>query len=96
MFAFRTAASNSSWSSTKDGFAGGTEVEDSLIGFLQAQELVAFLSESVEAAKRAVEVSLIQYREGAADYTRVLTRSSSSCRLRIAWYRAGVPFPQSH
>lgn len=69
------------------------EVEDSLIGFLQAQELVAFLSESVEAAKRAVEVSLIQYREGAADYTRVLNSQQFLVQAedRLVQSRGAVP-----
>lgn len=48
------------------------EVEDALIGFLRSQEEEALLSESVHAAKRSVEISMIQYREGIASYQRVL------------------------
>lgn len=48
------------------------EVEDSLAGFLGAKAATAYLGESVESAERAVELSLIQYREGAVDYQRVL------------------------
>ncbi len=48
------------------------EVEDAMVGFLRAQEEVRFLSDSVEAAKRSVELSMIQYREGLVDYQRVL------------------------
>ena len=33
---------------------------------------MTFLTESVEASKRSVDLSLIQYRDGAIDYTRVL------------------------
>ncbi len=48
------------------------EVEDAIVAFLRTQEQAKFLSESVESAKRSVELSLIQYREGATDYQRVL------------------------
>ena len=48
------------------------EVEDALVGFLRAKEQVGFLSESVDAAQRSVELALLQYREGVADYQRVL------------------------
>ena len=48
------------------------EVEDAIVAFLRTQEQARFLSESVESAKRSVELSLIQYREGASDYQRVL------------------------
>lgn len=48
------------------------EAEDAMTGFLRSREEVAFLSESQEAARRAVDLALIQYREGATDYTTVL------------------------
>jgi NodT family efflux transporter outer membrane factor (OMF) lipoprotein len=48
------------------------EVEDSLVGFLRSQEEEALLSESVKAAKRSVEIAMIQYREGIESYQRVL------------------------
>lgn len=48
------------------------EVEDALVGFLLSQDQVSLLQESVDAAKRAVDLSYVQYREGAVDYTRVL------------------------
>lgn len=48
------------------------EVEDALVGFLRAQEQVVFLDESVEAGKRSVDLALLQYGEGIADYQRVL------------------------
>jgi NodT family efflux transporter outer membrane factor (OMF) lipoprotein len=56
------------------------EVEDALVGYLLGAEKVKRLAESVDAAKRSVELSLIQYREGAADYTRVLTTQQSKLR----------------
>ena len=43
-----------------------------MVGFLNSKEQVVFLSDSVNASKRSVELSLIQYREGVADYQRVL------------------------
>jgi NodT family efflux transporter outer membrane factor (OMF) lipoprotein len=49
------------------------EVEDALVGFLQAQEQVGFLEQSVEAAQRSVELALLQYQEGIVDYQRVLS-----------------------
>jgi len=48
------------------------EVEDALIGFLKAQERSASLQRSVVAAQRAVHLSMIQYREGAENFQRVL------------------------
>jgi NodT family efflux transporter outer membrane factor (OMF) lipoprotein len=39
------------------------EVEDALIAFLRNRDRVATLSASVEAARRAVEISIVQYRE---------------------------------
>jgi len=53
------------------------EVEDGMVGFLRNQVREAFLTESVDAAQRSVDLSLIQYREGAVDYQRVLDSQSS-------------------
>jgi NodT family efflux transporter outer membrane factor (OMF) lipoprotein len=48
------------------------EVEDAMVAFLRTQEETKFLSSSVQAYKRSVELSMIQYREGLVDYQRVL------------------------
>jgi NodT family efflux transporter outer membrane factor (OMF) lipoprotein len=48
------------------------EVEDAMVGFLRTKEEARFLSSSVQAYKRSVELSMIQYREGLVDYQRVL------------------------
>ncbi len=48
------------------------ETEDAMVAFLRSQEEVKFLSESVQAAMRSVDLSMIQYREGLVDYQRVL------------------------
>ena len=78
------------------------EVEDTLTGFLKAQEATGFRQNSVSAAQRSVEIALTQYLEGAVDYQRVLdtqrallqeqntlalTRSSIATNL-IALYKA--------
>jgi NodT family efflux transporter outer membrane factor (OMF) lipoprotein len=49
------------------------EVEDAIAAYLGTQRQVTFLQGSVEAATRAVELADFQYREGATDYTRVIT-----------------------
>jgi len=48
------------------------EVEDGIVAFIKAHEQKDYLSESVKAAKRSVELANTQYVEGLADYTRVL------------------------
>jgi len=47
------------------------DVESGLSGFLRSREQAAFLAASVSAAQRTVELSLIQYRQGAVDFLRV-------------------------
>jgi len=49
------------------------EVEDNLVAFLKAQERARFLSDSVAAALRSLELAVLQYREGITDFTTVLT-----------------------
>lgn len=53
------------------------DVEDALIGYLRGTEQVQRLTESVAAANRAVEISLVQYRQGATDFTSVLNTQQS-------------------
>lgn len=48
------------------------EVEDAMVAFVRSKEQVGFLAESVDAATRSVDLSMIQYREGLADFQRVL------------------------
>jgi outer membrane protein TolC len=50
-----------------------SEVEGALSGFLRGRERAASLSQSVASAEREVELSLIQYRQGAVDFLRVNT-----------------------
>jgi len=49
------------------------EVEDALIAFLRAQERAGFLVQSAAAAKRSLDLAVLQYREGVKDFTTVLT-----------------------
>jgi NodT family efflux transporter outer membrane factor (OMF) lipoprotein len=69
------------------------EVEDGLVAFLKGQQRVALLSRSVDAARRTVELAAIQYREGATDYTTVLTAQQSLLgeEDRLALTQGGVP-----
>ena len=48
------------------------EVEDNLVGFVGSQNQAALLADAVKASQRSVELSLIQYRDGAVDYQRVI------------------------
>ncbi len=48
------------------------EVESSLEGFLRSKQQVTALTESVDAARRAVDLAQTQYREGNISYTLVL------------------------
>ena len=53
------------------------EVEDAMIGFLNDERAVAFQQGAVKAAQRSVEIALVQYREGAVDFQRVLDAQRS-------------------
>ncbi|MGI9304310.1 MAG: efflux transporter outer membrane subunit [Gammaproteobacteria bacterium] len=61
------------------------EVEDAMVGFLRSQEQVSFLTDSVDAADRAVDISLIQYRDGAVDYQRVLDSQNTLVAQQDLW-----------
>lgn len=56
------------------------EAEDAMTGFIRTQEKVGYLRNGVDAAQRAVDIALLQYQEGAADYTRVLNTQESLFR----------------
>jgi NodT family efflux transporter outer membrane factor (OMF) lipoprotein len=53
------------------------EVEDALAGFLNAQQGAVLGQRSVDAAQRSVRIAVVQYREGAVDYQRVLDAERS-------------------
>ena len=49
------------------------EVEDALIAFLKAQDRAEYLARSAEAAKRSLEIAILQYQQGTKDFTTVLS-----------------------
>jgi len=49
------------------------EAEDALVAFLRTQERADFLAKSATAAKRSLDLAVLQYREGVKDFTTVLT-----------------------
>lgn len=69
------------------------EVEDALSGFLRSQEQVRSLEGGVEAAKRAADLSVVQYRAGATDYTPVLDsqRTLVQAQDKLKQSRGDVP-----
>jgi NodT family efflux transporter outer membrane factor (OMF) lipoprotein len=48
------------------------EVDDGMTGYLRQQDAAVFAQNAVTAAELGVKLSLVQYREGAVDYQRVL------------------------
>lgn len=64
------------------------EVQDGLLGFLRTQEQVGFLEEAANASERAAELALVQYRQGATDYTRVLNTQTSLLQQQDALTRS--------
>ena len=48
------------------------EVEDAMIAFLRTQEEERYLAQSATASRRAVDLAMLQYREGLTSYQRVL------------------------
>jgi NodT family efflux transporter outer membrane factor (OMF) lipoprotein len=53
------------------------EVENSLIGFLRAQQSVKYLATSADAATQSLELVRLQYKEGQTDFNRVLNVEQS-------------------
>ena len=64
------------------------EAEDAMTGFIRTREQVGHLRKGVSAAQRAVDIALLQYQEGAADYTRVLNTQESLFREQEREVRA--------
>jgi NodT family efflux transporter outer membrane factor (OMF) lipoprotein len=69
------------------------EVEDGLVGFLKAQQRTDFLELSAAAAKRAVDLATLQYREGIADFTTVLVAEQNLLQQQdaLAVSRGDIP-----
>jgi NodT family efflux transporter outer membrane factor (OMF) lipoprotein len=64
------------------------EVEDGLASYLAALRSTDYLRDSVKAAQRAVDLSMIQYREGAVDFQRVLDSQQRLLRAQDAYTRS--------
>ncbi len=73
--------------------AAQREVEDALSAFVEDPAAVQHLSDAAAAARRSVELALIQYREGATDYTTVLTAQQNQLRIedQLTSARGNVP-----
>ncbi|MEM9660305.1 MAG: TolC family protein, partial [Planctomycetota bacterium] len=52
------------------------EAEDAIVAFLESQQIVAVLQESVDALVKACDVAMVQYRNGQVDYNRLATLQS--------------------
>ena len=61
------------------------EVEDGISSYLGGQDQRAYLEDSVKAAQRSVDLALVQYREGAVDYQRVLDTQQTLLRVQDAY-----------
>jgi len=61
------------------------EVEDALSIYIGGRQQSDHLAESVKAAQRSVQLALVQYREGAADYQRVLDTQQTLLRVQDAY-----------
>jgi NodT family efflux transporter outer membrane factor (OMF) lipoprotein len=53
------------------------EVEDNLVAFLRFQERARLLARSTASAKKALDIAVMQYRQGITDFTTVLTSQQS-------------------
>lgn len=69
------------------------EVEDALVAFVKSDDAVTYLEKAVKASKRSLELSVIQYREGATDFTTVLTSEQALLRQQdqLTAARGNVP-----
>ncbi len=56
------------------------EVEDNLVAFLKFQERADFLGRSTEAAKKALDLAILQYQQGIKDFTTVLVAQQELLR----------------
>jgi NodT family efflux transporter outer membrane factor (OMF) lipoprotein len=60
------------------------EVEDGLVGYLKSKEATVFSQNAAEAAQRSADLAMVQYREGAVDYQRVLDAQRSLLQEQIS------------
>jgi outer membrane protein TolC len=69
------------------------EVENGLVSFVKSRERARLLGEAADAAKRSADLALVQYREGATDYTTVLTAQQNLLSVQdgLAEARGSIP-----
>jgi NodT family efflux transporter outer membrane factor (OMF) lipoprotein len=69
------------------------EVENGLSAFIDSKAAVVYLKEAVEAAEGALRIATIQYKEGTADFTTVLTAEQNllSAQNNLAIATGDVP-----
>lgn len=69
------------------------EVADGIVLFIQSKQAVIYLNESVKAAEGALRIAIIQYRQGIADFTTVLTAEQNlfSAQNNLAIATGQVP-----
>jgi NodT family efflux transporter outer membrane factor (OMF) lipoprotein len=69
------------------------EVEDARSGFAAAQQTLLQLDDADKSARRATELALVRYKEGASDYTTVLTAQQLQLQIEdaLASARGAVP-----
>jgi len=64
------------------------EVEDAMVGFIQAREESGIRAEGAQSAKRSTEISNIQYREGSVDFQRVIDSERALVLQQDLWTQA--------
>lgn len=69
------------------------EVEDARAGFAAAQAALATLVDAAASARRTTELAIVRYKEGASDYTTVLTAEQLELQIEdaLASARGAVP-----
>jgi NodT family efflux transporter outer membrane factor (OMF) lipoprotein len=73
--------------------AAQQEVEDARASFSSAQANLRILNDAAESARRATELAILRYKEGATDYTTVLSAEQVQLQLEdsLATSRGNVP-----
>jgi NodT family efflux transporter outer membrane factor (OMF) lipoprotein len=59
------------------------EVEDGLVAYVKSQESAVFAQNAADAAQQSADIAMVQYREGAVDYQRVLDAQRSLLQEQI-------------
>jgi NodT family efflux transporter outer membrane factor (OMF) lipoprotein len=69
------------------------EVEDARAGFAAAQASLATLIDAAHSARRSTELAIVRYKEGASDYTTVLSAEQQQLQVEdgLASARGSVP-----